>query len=118
MVPVASCGDLQLLVKQLHTSLGHAGRDKVLKMVRTQFYRPKLSSMAIQVVRECTLCRQYKERISNKFQLEKIIAAYPFQIYAMDLMDLPKTKSGFVSVMIGINLFSRYGHAIAINKFW
>lgn len=49
---MASSGDLRLLAKQVHASLGHAGRDKVLKIARTQFYHPKLASIVIQVVRD------------------------------------------------------------------
>ena len=44
------------------------------------------------------------------------MAKYPYQVYAKDLTDLPKTKSGFVYVLVEINHFSRYGHAVALKN--
>ena len=70
-MPLAPSGDLKLLVQQVHSSLGHAGRDTVLKMARTQFHHHKLSRMVIQVVCDRTLFQQYKGRLITKFPFEK-----------------------------------------------
>ena len=115
-VPIVPLGDLPTLVKQLHIALDHAGRDKLLKVARTKIYHPKLAKAVIKVVQECQLCQVYKGRTINKFLFERRVAKYPNQVYAMDLMDLPKTKSGFVCVMVGIDCFSRYGHAVALKN--
>ena len=79
-------------------------------------YHPQLAKAVIKVVQECQLCQEYKGRTINKFPLERWVAKYQYQVYAMDLMDLPKTKSGFVCVMVGIDRFSRYGHAVALKN--
>ena len=82
----------------------------MLKMARTKMYHPQLAKAVIKIVQECKLCQEYKGRTITKFPLEQRMAKYPYQEYAMDLMDLPKTKSGFVCVIVGIDCFSRYGH--------
>ena len=115
-VPIVPLGDLPTLVKQLHIVLAHAGHDKLLKVARTKIYHPQLANTVIKVVQECRLCQESKGCTINKFPLERHVAKHPYQVYAMDLMELPKTKSGFVCVMVGIDRFSRYGHALALKN--
>ena len=99
----------------MHVALNHAGCDKVLKMARAEIYHPQLTNAVIKIIQECKLCQEYKGRTITKFPLERRMAKYPYQVYAMDLVDLPKTMSGFVCVMVGIDCFSRYGHAVALR---
>ena len=115
-VPIVRLTDLRMLIKQVHVTLNHVGRDKVLKMARTKMYHPHLANAVIKIVQECKLCQEYKGLTVTKFPLERRMAKYPYQVYAMDLMDVPKTMSGFVCVMVGIDCFSTYGHAVTLRN--
>ena len=115
-VPIVSFTDLRMLVKQVHVTLNHATRNKVLKMARPKMYHQQLSNAVIKIVQECKVRQEYKGRTITKFPLERRMAKYPYEVYAMSLLDLPKTNSDFVCVMVGIDRFSRYGHAVALRN--
>ena len=34
----------------------------------------------------------------------------------MDLIDLPQTKTGFVTLLVGIDRYSRFGHAVPLQN--
>ena len=79
-------------------------------------YHQQLSNAVIKIVQECKVRQEYKGRTITKFPLERRMAKYPYEVYAMNLMDLPKSNSGFVCVMVGIDGFSTYGHSVALRN--
>ena len=116
LVPVAPLESVRSLCKQMHEVLGHAGREKVLKMIKNYFFHPRIYRMVIQIIQECSLCQEFKGRTVHEYPLEQRVAERPYQCYAMDLMDLPKTKTGYVTLMVGIDRYTRFGHAVPLRN--
>ena len=86
---------------------------KGIKYCKGVFLSPYDVSDFISLVQECHNCQQYKGCTVNKYLLEKRIVKWPWQYYAMDL---PKTKVEFVTLLVGIDRYSRFGHAVPLRN--
>ena len=115
-VPVLPRTQLEHLSVQLHSLLGHAGRDKVLSVFQSLGFHPAMSTVVAQVVRTCEVCQKFKGHTGIGYPLYKRVADRPFEVYALDLMDLRKTTRGYNCVLVGVDRFSRFGHAIPLRN--
>lgn len=85
-------------------------------MAKSHFYHPDLTKLVAVIVQQCKICQQYKGCTVQPYPVERRIAERPYQYYAMDLMDLPKTRAGFVTLLVGIDRYSRFGHVIPLRN--
>ena len=52
---------LQGVCQAYHEHLSHTGRDKVISVIRTKLFHPRLSSAMADSVRECMVCQCHKD---------------------------------------------------------
>ena len=117
-VTVALVPECQILhlSRALHELLNHAGRDKVCEVMRRKYFNPQFAATIAKVVKECTVCQYHKGSSINKYPLYRRQTSRPYETYAVDLMELPKSKSGFTCILVGIDLYSKYAHVVSLRS--
>lgn len=115
-VPVLPGDQLESLSRAMHECLGHAGRDKVLAVMKTKYFHPSMSATVARVVQRCGICQCHKGRQPNAFPLYRRQTTRPYEMYAVDLMDLPKSNSGFRCLLVGIDLHSKFGNVVPLRN--
>ena len=115
-VPVVPANFLTPLATELHEVVSHAGRNKVVKVMATKFFHPRMSGAIGHAVQSCQVCQFHKGNAVNKFPLLKRSPEKALDLYAVDLMDMPQSKRGYKCLLVGIDLKTKYGHAIPIKS--
>ena len=59
-VPVALLGHLKNLCVSLHALLNHAGRDKVVQVMRNKCFHPGIAAAVVDAVKTCAVCQCYQ----------------------------------------------------------
>ena len=115
-VPVVPGSSLVSLATELHVILSHAGRDKTISVMYHRLYHPDFPKVIADVVRACQACQSHKGGSSSKHPVYRRHAEKPYQLYAVDLMDLPKSKRGFTTVLTGIDICSKFAHVVPLRS--
>ena len=115
-IPVVPAKFLETLASELHEVASHAGKNKVIKIMTSKFFHPHMSRAIVEIVRNCQVCQFHKGNPVNKFPLLKRNPEKPLDLYAVDLMDMPTSKRGYKSLLVGIDLKTKYGHAVPIKS--
>jgi transposase InsO family protein len=115
-VPVVPESQLEPVAVAYHKLLGHAGRDKVLDVLRTRYFHPGFATVVAQVVRQCPICQVHKGRTPHNYPLYRRKTSQPYEMYAVDLMDLPKSKGGYTCILVGIDLHTKFAHAVPLRS--
>ena len=116
MVAVVPRGQLVSICVAMHELLNHAGRDKVVQVVKTKYFHPAMSAVVAECVRNCAVCQCYKGHPVGDFPLYRRTAERPYEVYSVDLMDLPKSRSGYNCVLVGVDRFSKFGHVVPLRN--
>ena len=114
-VPVVPDYTLKSLANELHEVLSHSGRDKTVSVMYSKFHNPHFPKIISQIVKECEVCQKHKGYPSKRHPVYRRVARTPFEMYAVDLMDLPKSKRGFKCVLTGIDLCTKFAHVIPLR---
>ena len=115
-VPVVPSSALESLATELHVVLTHAGRDKTISVMYNRLYHPEFPRVISDVVRACQACQNHKGCTSSKHPVYRRQVEKPYQMYAVDLMDLPKSKRGFKTVLSGIDMHSKFAHVVPLRS--
>ena len=115
-VPVAPQAQLIPLAEALHKLLAHAGRDKMIAVMQKFYAHPCMFGAISKVVKECWECQCHKGKGDKNFPIHRRNPIKPFELYAVDLMELPKTTRGYCAVLVGIDLFTKFGHVIPLRN--
>ena len=84
--------------------------------MKTRFCHPGFPRIIAEVVRECLTCQVHKGNVPRKYPVYRRTVTQPFEIFAVDLMDLPRTKRGNKSLLVGIDLYSKYAYAVPLKS--
>ena len=88
---------------------GHLGVDKTFSRVRESFYWPGYSRSVDQYVASCHLCQQRNAPVpSPRAELQHVTASRPFEIVAMDILELPRTDRGNKYCLVVSDYFTRW----------
>ena len=115
VVPVVPESHLQSLAEELHVVLKHTGRDKTQAVMAGRMYHPRFPAVIADVVQKCIVCQAHKGQGSHKHPVYRRRTDRPYQLYAVDLMELPKSKRGFNCVLTGIDLHTKFAHAVPLK---
>ena len=103
------------LIGEAHEVAGHAGISKVFASLRRYYYWPRLFKHVTSFVRGCTSCQANK--YANRTVPGKLkslqLPHRRWETVSMDwVTGLPQTKSGFDSILVVIDYFSKRAHFI------
>ena len=76
------------ITNKVHVKLAHIGREKLLEVVRRQFWHPALDKVAREICRSCSYCQFNKTTPQLTPPTTKIEADYPFNIVAVSYTNL------------------------------
>ena len=115
-VPLAPTESLTELATQLHEVTSHAGRSKMVDLMARRFAHPYMYSVVRKRVRECVVCQLHKGNVVKDFPVWRRNVETVGEVYAVDLLDMPRSKRGYKALLVGLDLKSKYGHAIPLKS--
>ena len=99
-----------------HTQLAHLGRHKLIEVVTRHFWHPAVDRVAREICASCTHCQLYK--IASQQVVPptiKIQSQYPFDLVALDLLQLQRSAHNNVVVLVAIDHYSKFSIAIPMK---
>ena len=97
-------------LQQLHDDFfdDHLGIDKTADRVRERFYWHNYSKDVVEYIKACDKCQHYrKPNRSERANLQSIPVGRPFEMVAMDILELPVTKRGNKYVLLVSDYYTR-----------
>ena len=105
------------VIHKVHTQLSHVGRHKLLDIIQEHFYHPAMNKVARDYCSSCHHCQLFKvntQPISPP--ILKIKTAKPFELFALDLLQFPKSSKGNVAALVAVDHFSKWLVAIPLRN--
>lgn len=108
-VPVIPRTLLIRVVTTYHVDQAHLGRDKLVALIRAQYWSPYISEVISDICSACPTCQTTKiTGVMISPPMLKIQCSYPFELVSMDLLNLPITPRRFCCCLVIIDHFSKW----------
>ena len=108
------------ILKHLHEGVtsGHLGQDKTLHKLKERFYWPGHYNDVRDWCQTCGACAKRKSTpTSGRAPMQTIIAAYPTQVMAVDLLGpLPESSNGNSYVLVVGDYHSKWMEALPVSN--
>lgn len=98
-------------LKTMHDDLGHLGVERVLDMIRSRFFWPKMSMDVEQYVRNCGECVLRKTPCQRTAPLHQIVSSGPMDLVCIDFLSMEPDSKGVSNVLVITDHFTRYAQA-------
>lgn len=105
------------IISLMHDTVegGHYGVQKTLDKIKLRFYWPRSRYDVEEYCRNCQICQISKPSIKRtKADIVSIGTGFPGQRLGIDIVEFPKSKSGFRYALTMIDYFTRYAEVIPI----
>ena len=100
-----------------HPMAGHPGRDRTLAAARRAYYWPRMRVDVEDYVARCVSCAKHKGVPSGPAPiLEYPPPEQPWDVVAVDLLQLPKSHHGSQYLLVCVDHFSRYVVLIPVKS--
>ena len=93
-----------------HDQVGHLGQDKVLDLLRDQFYWPGMHTDVVSYINSCPRCLRRKSQ-PDKAPLLNIEASQPLELIHLDYLKIEPSKGNIENVLVITDHFTRYAQA-------
>ncbi|QRV95675.1 Retrovirus-related Pol polyprotein from transposon opus [Ceratobasidium sp. AG-Ba] len=103
------------LALSVHEAGGHFGRDMTVLALQRKFHWPRLRQHATDAVTSCARCKNFGPRLLSAL-LRPITRARPFDLVVGDYVALPEGHGGLKTVLVLVDVYSRYLFAFASRK--
>ena len=107
-----------VVLKQLHDDPlgGHFGVEKTLGRVRERYHWHKFTVDTTEFIRTCDTCqRRTGPKPTPRAMLESVPVGGPFEMIAMDILELPLTTKGNRYALVVSDYFTRWPEAFALK---
>ena len=108
------------IFKQLHGSIlgGHLGRTRTIEAVRRKFYWPRYHADLKLWVKRCQICAEGKgvRKQYPKAPLKQKGAVAPFDVIAIDILTLTKTKQSNKYLLMVVDSFTKWVEAYPLAE--
>ena len=106
------------MVLLMHYMYGHIGKHKLCYVMKGTIFHPCMNRVCIDVATTCIICQLWKEQsLPFKPPILKIDAQEPWEMVVVDLVNLPRTKTGFIGLVVVVDNKSKFVMASPIlNK--
>ena len=115
-VPIVPESALPSLVLQLHEVTAHSGALKMINIMFKSFGHPRMYIEIRKKVPECPVCQLHKGNTVSKFPLWKRSVDNVGDVYAVDLLEMLRSKRGYKALLVGIDIKSNFGHAVPLKS--
>jgi hypothetical protein len=116
VVPVVPYQLLIEIALTTHWEVSHMGRNKLLYTLHENIWHPAINEVTEAVCFSCSRCQLYK--VSSQHQVPptcKIETSQPFELLAADLVNLPRTSSGYIGCFVMVDHFSKWLTCVPIR---
>lgn len=105
------------IIQELHNE-GHIGRDRTLKLVLESYFCPSLRRDVARFVERCVVCQSSKLHATNGgLYMPLPVPTQPWTDISMDfVLGLPRMQSGYDSIFVVVDRFSKMDHFIPCKK--
>ena len=107
----------QIVLKELHDSMGHIGSEKVMALVRPRFFWPYMQQDVERYISEecsCVIQQKPNERVTD--QMEVIETTSPFELVSLDFLHLETSSGGCEWILVLVDHFTRYAVCYATKN--
>ncbi|QRV93041.1 Retrovirus-related Pol polyprotein from transposon [Ceratobasidium sp. AG-Ba] len=105
----------QTLALSVHEAGGHFGRDMTVLTLQRRYHWPRLRHHATLAVTTCARCKNFGARLLSAL-MRPITRARPFDLIVGDYVSLPEGHGGLKTVLVLVDVYSRYLFAFASRK--
>lgn len=102
---------IQTLLETCHKHAGHPGADRMLPLLRRNFYWPKMEQVVQTSVQSCPCSVLHKAKANAKAPLIPLTAKAPMHILAMDFLTLSRPTDRYQNILVITDLFTKYAWA-------
>ena len=93
-----------------HDQVGHLGQDRVLDLLRDQFYWPGIHIDVVSYINSCLRCLRRKSQ-PDKAPLLNIECSQPHELIHLDYLKIEPSKGNIENVLVITDHFTRYAQA-------
>ena len=105
------------LVANIHLQQSHIGIYKLTTMLRRYIWHQSVSKVVRDLCRTCSVYQ--KGKVSGQMVVPptlRITTASPFELVALDLINLPTTSSGYVGCLMVVDHYSKWVIAVPVRN--
>ena len=97
-------------IEGCHDQVGHLGKDRVLELLRDQFYWPGMHTDVASYLNSCPRCLRRKSQ-TDQAPLLNIEVNQPLELVHLDYLKIKPSKGNVENVLIVTDHFTRYAQA-------
>ena len=102
----------EMILKALHTDMGHLGAERVTQLARQRVYWPRMQADIKEFTQKRCRCNaQRKIRQEAVAPLTSIYSSMPMEIVAIDFLHLETSSTGCEYILLLVDHFTRYAQA-------
>ena len=101
-------------IEGCHDQVGHLGQDRVLELLRDQFYWPGMYIDVASYLNSCPRCLRRKSQ-TDQTPLLNIEVNQPLELIHLDYLKIDPSKGNVENVLIITDHFTRYAQAFHLN---
>ena len=108
-IPLVSFEFLIGVVLNIHIEMAHIGMLKLFTCLEDKLWHPSLRKVIKDACSTCGVCQKIKTtgRVIIPPTL-KIETNRPFELMAIDLVSLPRTKEGYIGILVMVDHFTKW----------
>ena len=101
----------------VHNEMSHAGRHKILNVLRKEFWHPAIDKISREICASCKFCQLNKTNLQQiPPPILKVDAGYPFNLIAIDLIQFPKSTSGNNVALVVVDHYTKWLSAVPLKN--
>jgi len=98
-----------------HNLAGHFGYSKTLKRLQQYYYWSNMAQDVANYVKSCSACQRNNQKELKNALARPVIPRGPFDIVAMDCLQLPESVHGNAWVLVAIDYFTKYANTYVLR---
>ena len=118
MLEVPPPTDRTEIIKRVHVSSGHLGRDRTYSLVSQQYYWPRMWKTVSDTVKTCTACDRVRASFDAKIDVLQPLPLMGlfYRFHADAAVNLPESSGGYKHVLIIVEAFSKWVELVPLKE--
>ena len=98
-----------------HNTAAHFGVRKTIKRLQMYYFWQGMNQQVVEYVKSCKPCQRNNVREVNNALPRPVIPRGPFDIVALDCLQLPTSVHGNVWVLVAVDYFTKYANTYVLK---